>query len=71
VFVATLHRLFVSGSDRYCVDWMQSLNVLDPYTWLNDVLERIVSEKVKINELDSLLAWNWHSANEPVKALAA
>jgi hypothetical protein len=24
VFVATLHRLFVSGSDRGCVDWMQS-----------------------------------------------
>lgn len=24
VFVATLHRLFVSGSDRSCVDWVQS-----------------------------------------------
>lgn len=24
VFVATLHRLFVSGSDRSCVDWMKS-----------------------------------------------
>ncbi|MGX5845348.1 IS1634 family transposase, partial [Mesorhizobium sp. ArgA1] len=24
VFVATLHRLFVSGSDRSCVDWMAS-----------------------------------------------
>lgn len=24
VFVATLHRLFVSGSDRACVDWMKS-----------------------------------------------
>jgi len=24
VFVATLHRLFVSGSDRACTDWMQS-----------------------------------------------
>jgi len=23
VFVATLHRLFVSGSDRACIDWMQ------------------------------------------------
>lgn len=47
------------------------LNGLDPYTWLNDVLERIVSEKVKINELDNLLAWNWRPAHEPVKALAA
>lgn len=24
VFVATLHRLFVSGSDRNCADWMES-----------------------------------------------
>jgi hypothetical protein len=24
VFVATVHRLFVSGSDRACTDWMQS-----------------------------------------------
>jgi len=24
VFVATLHRLFVSGSDRGCIDWMKS-----------------------------------------------
>jgi len=47
------------------------LNGLDPYIWLNDVLERIVSEKVKINELDSLLAWNWRPAEEPVQALAA
>ena len=23
-FVATLHRLFVSGSDRSCVDWMRN-----------------------------------------------
>lgn len=47
------------------------LNGLDPYIWLNDVLERIVSEKVKVNELDNLLAWNWRPAEEPVQALAA
>ncbi|RZF59165.1 IS66 family transposase [Sphingomonas populi] len=35
------------------------LNGLDPYTWLNDVLTRIVSGEVKSNELDQLLAWNW------------
>ena len=27
VFVATLHRLFVSGSDRSCLDWMQSYQI--------------------------------------------
>ena len=35
------------------------LNGLDPYTWLSDVLERIVSGEVRNNELDQLLAWNW------------
>lgn len=47
------------------------LNGLDPYTWLNDVLERIVCDQVKINDLDSLLAWNWRPAAEPLQALAA
>jgi hypothetical protein len=47
------------------------LGGLDPYTWLNDVLERIVTGAVKINELDILLPWNWRPAAEPVKALAA
>ena len=35
------------------------LNDLDPYLWLNDVLEQIVSGHVKANDLDRLLAWNW------------
>lgn len=47
------------------------LNGLDPYTWLNDVLERIVSGAVKNHELDQLLAWNWRPAEPPVMRLAA
>ena len=35
------------------------LNGHDPYSWLNDVLTKIVSGEVKNNELDQLLAWNW------------
>ena len=35
------------------------LNGLDPFTWLNDVLTRIVSGETKNNDLDQLLAWNW------------
>jgi len=35
------------------------LNGLDPYTWLADVLERIVSGRTTINQLDTLLPWNW------------
>jgi transposase len=46
------------------------LNGLDPYTWLNDVLERMVSGEVKSHELDQLLAWNWKARRE-AEALAA
>lgn len=37
------------------------LNGLDPYTWLNDVLERMVSGEVKNNQLEQLLPWNWEA----------
>lgn len=40
------------------------LNGLDPYTWLNDVLPRIVTGQVKNNELSRLLAWNWAPAGQ-------
>ena len=48
------------------------LNGLDPFTWLNDVLERIVSDQVKSHELDRLLAWNWKPAlsTEPGRVAA-
>lgn len=47
------------------------LNGLDPYTWLNDVLERMVTGEVKNNELDQLLAWNWKPAGNPTMLRAA
>jgi len=47
------------------------LNDLDPFVWLNDVLERMVSGAVKANELDSLLAWNWKAERlAPLQAAA-
>ena len=47
------------------------LNGLDPYTWLSDVLERIVSGEVKSHELDQLLAWKWKARFEPANLAAA
>lgn len=35
------------------------LNGLDPQSWLADVLERVVSGQTTINQLDTLLPWNW------------
>lgn len=47
------------------------LNGHDPFTWLHDVLERIVSGRVKNHELDQLLAWNWKPANEEARVSIA
>ena len=40
-------------------------------TWLNDVLERIVSGEVRNNELDQLLAWNWKAQREAAAEVLA
>ena len=53
---------------------VQSANLggLDPFMWLDDVLDRIVAGEVKNNALDQLLAWNWApKANMPLLAAAA
>ena len=40
------------------------LNGLDPFTYLADVLERLVSGAVKANDLDRLLPWAWKAERE-------
>jgi transposase len=47
------------------------LNDLDPFTWLNGALERMVSGEVKASDLDSLLAWNWKAAQAQALKAAA
>ena len=62
-----------AGSDGGAESWAllasllqtAKLNGHDPYTWLNDVLTRIVSGEVRNNELDQLLAWNWRPRQIP------
>jgi transposase len=39
--------------------------------WLNDVLERMVSGEVKINELDQFLPWIWQPSGDSAMRLAA
>jgi len=46
------------------------LNDVDPFTWLNDVLEKIVSGDIKATDLDQLLVWNWKAAREPARLAA-
>jgi len=66
--VATVRRnsLF-AGSDAGARSWAiftsliqtARLNDVDPVAWLTDVLERMASGAVKVNQLDRLLPWTW------------
>ena len=38
------------------------LNGVEPFAYLKDVLERIVSGRTKSNRLDMLLPWAWKAA---------
>jgi hypothetical protein len=40
------------------------LHDIDPRHYLTDVLERIVSGRTKINQLNTLLPWNWKAERE-------
>ena len=37
------------------------LNGVEPLAWLTDVLERMVSGRIKAHELERLLPWTWQA----------
>jgi transposase len=37
------------------------LNGVEPQAWLTDVLERMVSGRIKASELARLLPWTWQA----------
>ncbi|MGF7176747.1 hypothetical protein FHS63_004538 [Azospirillum doebereinerae] len=41
-----------------------NLNDIDPFSYMADVLERIVSGAVKVNDLDRLLPWAWRAERD-------
>ena len=47
------------------------LNGHDPFVYLRNVLERIVSGKTKANQLETLMPWNWMPSEPPALAQAA
>ena len=47
------------------------LNGVEPFVYLRDVLERIVSGGCKSNELAALLPWNWRAEREAAEAKLA
>lgn len=58
-----------AGSDGGARHWAMvaslvataKLNGVEPLTWLTDVLERLVSGRVKAHELERLLPWAWRT----------
>ena len=47
------------------------LNGVEPQAWLTDVLERVVSGRIKAHELERLLPWNWRAERAEVDLKAA
>ena len=39
------------------------LHVVEPFAYLNDVLERVVTGRTKAHQLDDLLSWQWKAAS--------
>jgi len=72
----TLNRknALFAGSDGGARHWAiamtliqtAKLNNVEPMAWLTDVLERVVSGRIKSHELQSLLPWNWQPSDDGV-----
>lgn len=68
--VLTRKNALFAGSDRSAVHWAIAssiiqtcrLNHVEPFAYLKDVLERMVSGQTKANQFDQLMPWNWQQA---------
>ena len=78
VALARKNALF-AGSDSGAVRWAvvmtlittAKLNGIEPLAWLTDVLERLVSGRIKQHEIEQLLPWNWRPPGDVPLAEAA
>ena len=65
--VLTRKNALFAGSDRGAVHWAMAssiietcrLNHVEPFAYLKDILERMVSGRTKANRIDQLMPWNW------------
>ena len=46
-------------AERVVFEAIATLNGIEPFAWLTDVLERMVSGRTKAHELERLLPWAW------------
>jgi hypothetical protein len=40
------------------------LNHVEPFAYLKDILERMVSCRTKANQIDQLMPWNWEAVGD-------
>jgi transposase len=67
--VLTRKNALFAGSDRGAVHWAMAssiietcrLNHVEPFAYLKDVLERMVSGRTKANQIDQSMPWNWEA----------
>src|SRR4051812_4186523 len=80
IVATTRKNALFAGADSGARSWaiftslIQSARMsgLNPFEYLKDVLERIVSGDVKAHQLDRLLPWNWKAERAgPTTAQAA
>jgi hypothetical protein len=63
----TRKNALFAGSDRGAEHWAIAssiietcrLNHVEPFAYLKDVLERMVSGQNKANQIDQIMPWNW------------
>ena len=66
----TRKNALFAGSDGGAENWATiasliqtaKLNDVEPFAYLRDVLERIVSGKTRVNDLAALLPWAWKAS---------
>ena len=49
--------------DRASLINTAKLNAVEPFAYLKDVLERVVSGRTKAHQLDDLLPWQWKATS--------
>ena len=70
--VLTRKNALFAGSDRGAVHWAMAssiietcrLNHVEPFAYLKDILERMVSCRTKANQIDQLMPWNWEAVGD-------
>jgi len=71
VTVLTRKNALLAGSDGGARHWAiaaslintAKLHAVEPFAYLNDVLERVVTGQTKAHQLDDLLPWQWKATS--------